>query len=219
MASVFLSYDHDDAALSKPLIRALEKAGHTVWFDRHIHGGAQYSRKIEQALDEADAVVVLWSPYSLESAWVRDEAAEGRDRGKLIPLSVDGVTPPIGFRQFQTIDLGAWKGRGKVPRLAELLEAIDNQAPQSASPAPTASKPRPRHTIEMKPWLIAAGGLVMLLAAAAGVWSFMGRGELPVVAVAAADTSPRSNAAANDLFVKLGSLAQIGKGKWQLVDA
>src|SRR5690349_21530227 len=85
MASVFLSYDHDDAALSKPLISALEKASHTVWFDRHIHGGAQYSRKIEQALDEADAVVVLWSPYSLESAWVRDEAAEGRDRGKLIP--------------------------------------------------------------------------------------------------------------------------------------
>ena len=62
MASVFLSYDHDDAALSKPLISALEKAGHTVWFDRHIHGGAEYSRKIEQALDEADAVVVLGVP-------------------------------------------------------------------------------------------------------------------------------------------------------------
>lgn len=74
MASVFLSYDHEDGALAKPLVLALEKAGHTVWFDRHIHGGAQYSRKIEQALGEADAVVVLWSARSLESAWVRDEA-------------------------------------------------------------------------------------------------------------------------------------------------
>jgi adenylate cyclase len=77
MASVFLSYDHDDAALSKPLISALEKAGHTVWFDRHIHGGAQYSRKIEQALDEADAVVVLWSPCSLESAGFATKRRKG----------------------------------------------------------------------------------------------------------------------------------------------
>ena len=108
---VYLSYDHDDVALARPIAAALEKAGHTVWYDRHIHGGAQYSRKIEQALDAADAVVVLWSPRSLESAWVRDEAAEGRDRGKLVPLCVENVAPPMGFRQFQTIELGNWKGR------------------------------------------------------------------------------------------------------------
>jgi tetratricopeptide (TPR) repeat protein len=219
MASVFLSYDHDDAALSKPLINALEKAGHTVWFDRHIHGGAQYSRKIEQALDEADAVVVLWTPCSLESAWVRDEAAEGRDRGKLIPLSVGGVTPPIGFRQFQTIDLGAWKGRGKVPRLAELMEAIDSQAPRSASPAAVSPKIARDRPADAKPWLIGAAALILLVVILAGVWSFMGRAGLPVVEVASADGSPRSNAAANELFVKLGTLAQIGGGKWQLVDA
>src|SRR5215218_7074285 len=139
MASVFLSYDHEDSPLARPIAVALEKAGHSVWFDRHIHGGAQYSRKIEEALDEADAVVVLWSPRSLESAWVRDEAAEGRDRGKLVPLRVDGVSPPMGFRQFQTINLGEWKGRGKVPHLAELLEAVTNQAQANGAPPEAAS--------------------------------------------------------------------------------
>jgi tetratricopeptide (TPR) repeat protein len=42
---------------------------------------------------------------------------------------------------------------------------------------------------------------------------------MPVVEVAASDPSPRSSAAAGDLFVKLGRLAQIGQGKWQLIDS
>ena len=220
MANVFLSYDHEDVALARPLAGALEKAGHTVWYDRHIHGGAQYSRKIEQALDAADAVVVLWSPRSLESAWVRDEAAEGRDRGKLVPLSVGGVKAPMGFRQFQTIDLGAWTGRGTVPNLPEMLNAIAEQAQQpgrQAAPVarePALPKARPRRSI-----IIAAAALLVALALLAGGWAWLKRSNMPVVAVAAADASPRSQAAASDLFVKLGSLAQIGEGKWQLVDA
>ena len=218
MASVFLSYDHDDAALAKPLIQALEKAGHTVWFDRHIHAGAQFSRKIEQALDEADAVIVLWTPCSLESAWVRDEAAEGRDRGKLIPLSIAGVTPPIGFRQFQTIDLGRWSGRGRMPRLDELLEAIDSQAPESAKRA-AVTGPTEHEPGERRPAWIAAAVAAVLLVVATGAWLIVGHSTLPVVEVAPADTSSPSTAAANDLFVKLGSLAQIAKGKWQLVDS
>ncbi len=221
MANVFLSYDHEDTALARPIAAGLEKAGHTVWYDRHIHGGAQYSRKIEQALDDADAVVVLWSPRSLESAWVRDEAADGRDRGKLVPLSVGGVAPPMGFRQFQTIALGGWKGRGKVPRLPELLEAIEGQAQQSrrqsAPPPPQPSVERP--SVNRRRIAVGAGAIALLLALAVGTWTLFGRSSMPVIAVAAANTSARSQAAASDLFVKLGSLAQIGEGKWRLVDA
>lgn len=223
MASVFLSYDHEDSALATPLVQVLEKAGHTVWFDRRIHGGAQYSRKIEQALDEADAVVVLWSPRSLESAWVRDEAADGRDRGKLVPITVEGVTPPMGFRQFQTIDLGVWKGRGKVPKASELLNAVDSQAATAkpaelrTSAAPSAA---PARSSNARPrWHILAAVLSLLAIIGAGAWAWFGRGGLPVVEVAATNSSPRSQAAASDLFVKLGSLAAIGEGKWQLVDA
>lgn len=155
MARIFLSYDHEDMGLAKPIADALEKSGHTVWYDRHIQGGAQYSHKIEQALDAADTVVVLWSKHSLDSAWVRDEAAEGRDRGKLVPLKVGGVTVPIGFRQFQTIDLGAWKGRGKVPNFDRLLDAVGSQSEESAvsSPgiattlSPPAARPKARPKI------------------------------------------------------------------------
>ena len=89
MASVFLSYDHENVSLARPIAKMIEKAGHNVWWDQHIQGGAQFSKAIEQALDNADAVVVLWSTKSIDSAWVRDEAAAGRDSGRLVPVLLD----------------------------------------------------------------------------------------------------------------------------------
>lgn len=222
MASVFLSYDHEDAALAKPLVQALEKAGHIVWYDQNIHGGAQYSRKIEQALDDADVVVVLWSPRSLDSAWVRDEAAEGRDRCKLVPVSVEGVSPPMGFRQFQTLTFGAWKGRGKIPKLDALLKAVESQAALATPAKPRVSAPPgapPQRSASAPRWMVPVAALALLALVGAGAWVWFGRDPLPVVEVAAANSSPRSQAAASDLFVKLGSMAAVGEGKWQLVDA
>ena len=222
MASVFLSYDHEDLAVARPLAVALEKAGHTVWYDRDIHGGAQYSRKIEQALDAADAVIVLWSPNSLDSAWVRDEAAEGRDRGKLVPLSIGGVKAPMGFRQFQTIDLGAWIGRGKVPRLDALLNAVHNQSGPDEKEVSSRKETRAETALarpQRKTIVAVIAAAIILLIGAGGAWMLVSRNSLPVVEVAAANNSSRSQAAASDLFVKLGGLAQIGQAKWKLVDA
>ena len=66
MASVFLSYDRDDAARARPIAGALEKAGHEVWWDLHVRGGAQFSKVIEEALRASDVVVVLWSANAIE---------------------------------------------------------------------------------------------------------------------------------------------------------
>src|SRR5690349_5203026 len=121
MASVFLSYDHEDEARAAAIAAALEQHGHTVWWDRQIHGGAEYDSAIQTAVEQADAVVVLWSARSVRSAWVRDEAAEGRDRGRLVPVLIDDSKPPMGFRQFQTLDLSGWTGGKRIARLPELL--------------------------------------------------------------------------------------------------
>ncbi len=79
MARVFLSYAHDDAENAQKLARALEEAGHEVWWDFHLHGGSRFSNEIDRALKNAQVVVVIWTPASVTSAWVQDEAAEGRD--------------------------------------------------------------------------------------------------------------------------------------------
>jgi hypothetical protein len=39
MASVFLSYDRDDAAETRSIAQAMENAGHSVWWDLHVRGG------------------------------------------------------------------------------------------------------------------------------------------------------------------------------------
>jgi tetratricopeptide (TPR) repeat protein len=178
MASVFLSYDHEDARRAAPLAAALETHGHSVWWDRHIHGGAEYNSAIEDAVENSDAVVVLWSANSVRSAWVRDEAAEGRDKGKLVPVLIDMVKPPMGFRQYQAIDLAAWNGGKRIARLPDLLDAIDKVAkiPPSAvapPPAPPPPKPvgvQPARSGGISRRLLVGGGTAAAVLAGGGIW-------------------------------------------------
>ena len=125
MSQIFLSYARDDVDPARQLADGLAQAGHDVWWDRHLHGGSRFDREIEEALGNAEAVVVLWSKASLDSAWVKDEAAEARDFERLVPVSIGSAKPPLGFRQFHTIDLGSWNGHGPPDALEELLSAID----------------------------------------------------------------------------------------------
>ena len=171
MASVFLSYDHEDVACAAHIASALENAGHSVWWDRHIHGGAEFQSEIEKAVEEADAVVVLWSGRSIKSAWVRDEAAEGRDEGKLIPVLLEPVKPPMGFRQFQTIDLSDRRRASGPVQANELLRAV---AKITASPPLTQVAPTVFQKQGIGRRALLAGGAVATAAVAGiGTWAFL----------------------------------------------
>ena len=136
-----------------------KRSGHSVWWDRHIHGGAEYNNAIEDAVERSDAVVVLWSANSVRSAWVRDEAAEGRDAGKLVPVLIDAVKPPMGFRQYQTIDLTAWTGGKRIVRLPELLNAIDKVAKIAPAAVAAAQAPACRRARNRKSAAAPANGI------------------------------------------------------------
>jgi TolB-like protein len=162
--TVFLSYSRSDEAKALQLAAALEETGYEVWWDALIEGGAAYSLSIESALNSADAVLVLWSAKSIESDWVRDEAAQGRERHRLIPLSLDGTQPPLGFRQYQLIDLARWRGRKDSPEIEAVeraIAAVGGQ--QSARPGPIASAPSRRG-------VLIAGGAAAVIAAGGGGW-------------------------------------------------
>lgn len=160
MADVFISYARADQAQVAPIAAALEQAGYTVWWDRHIKGGHDFSEDIEQELEAARAVVVLWSEASVKSHWVRDEAATARDAGKLIPVSIDDAPSPMGFRQLHTIDLTKADGNDDLNgALAELLGG--NGKAKVAVPK---IKPKRKHS----PWVIAAIALIAI-AGATGV--------------------------------------------------
>jgi tetratricopeptide (TPR) repeat protein len=216
MARVFLSYVREDAEKAQALAAVLERSGHSVWWDRHIRGGAQYSAEIEAALNAAQKVIVLWSAKSVASAWVRDEAAAGRDTGRLVPVSLDATQPPLGFRQFQTIDLSKWKGRSQGAQLQELLEAIADEPAAETTPAAPPPERGPRLAVPRN-LLIALGVLAFLVIGGGWWWSTRVEAHTPVVAIDSADSSPQSQEAARQLAIRLGDVQGTQSDAYQLI--
>ena len=220
MSSVFLSYHREDAGRAQSIALALEKAGHSVWWDRHIKGGAQYSKEIEVALEQAEAVVVLWSNQSIDSAWVRDEAAAGRDSGRFVPVLLDATQPPLGFRQYQNIDLSAWRSGRRSPSFDQLSATLSDLA--ESNPAPRAALPEAPVRLPDKAWsrrlmlsLIAA----ILVAAVVAAWNMVGRSPgIPTIAVVAADPSSATTRLARELMVMLGRLQSVKGDSMRLVE-
>lgn len=121
---IFLSYSRVDRPQVALIATALEAEGFEVWWDALIEGGSAFSKAIAAALEASTVVIVVWSRTSIESDWVLDEAMHARERKKLIPLTLDGTPPPLGFRQYQAIDLSAWRGERSVPAWSGVLRAI-----------------------------------------------------------------------------------------------
>lgn len=162
-STVFVSYSRADQKRARPIIDALVNAGYPVWWDGMLTPGERFANSTQIALEGARAVVVLWSVTSVGSHWVHDEATRGRDRGVLVPLSLDGTRPPLGFGQFQTYDMGT-KRAASDPEITAMLQAVaalhDDTAPQ------TQRVPTARSRISRRAAL--AGGGVALAATAGG---------------------------------------------------
>jgi hypothetical protein len=127
MSDVFISYARQEAPRAEQLARALQAAGFSVWWDHQMAAGATWANSIEQALNDARCIVVMWSANSVKSDWVLDEAAYAREEGKLIPVLVDKVRPPLGFGTYQSLELTDWDGKGSNPELQQLIQVISGR--------------------------------------------------------------------------------------------
>ena len=186
--NVFLSYSREDRSQAEAVIRALEARGCAVWWDGLLVGGLAFAKSTEQALENASAVLVLWSKISVESHWVRDEATRGRDRGCLVPATLDGTMPPLGFRQYQVIDLTRWRGKNDAPEMDAIHYAI-RAVSGSASGAPPSPAPAPRAAWSRRSWLLGAGGVGAATLAGAGL--FWWRRTTPAPALASPVQVPK----------------------------
>lgn len=122
---IFLSYAREDQRAAARLSRLLEAAGRTVWWDRRVPAGKTWRFEIEKALRNARCVIVLWSQNSIHSQWVHEEAEEARQAGKLMPVLIERVRPPPGFREVQTADLIGWDESPSAPAFRQLCLDID----------------------------------------------------------------------------------------------
>jgi hypothetical protein len=140
MADIFLSYARDDAARAEQVARSLESAGYDVFWDTEIPPGSTWADYLEAKLSAAKVLLVLWSKASTQSQWVREEARIGRDKGKLLPVLLDGSPPPFGFGEVQAADLSDWNGQAEHPAWKRLLSGLQALITRDGSPAP---QPRP----------------------------------------------------------------------------
>src|SRR5215471_4384274 len=99
--SVFISHASADDSFVAQLRQALESRGISVWIDsRELRGGNKLAPEITQAIEQARQVIVVLSPDTINSPWVRKEirralAVEKRNKKngyRVIPLLLPGIT-------------------------------------------------------------------------------------------------------------------------------
>lgn len=168
MADVFLSYKREDSARVRKLVAALRARGLDVWWDEDIPPSAPWESTIEQALREAKAVLVCWSPASVASENVRSEARVAREDGRLIQAFVRTCSPPLFFGERQGIDLGNWRGKADDPRISRIVDCVHEIAGGEAGVPAEGPKPgNARFAWSTTPRLVAvAAGLALVIGVA-----------------------------------------------------
>ncbi|MGH6964210.1 MAG: TIR domain-containing protein, partial [Phenylobacterium sp.] len=167
MSDVFLSYKAEDRPRLRQLVAALEADGLSLWWDAQIEGGATWRQSIQEQLDAARCVVVVWSKRSVgpEGRFVHDEATRAQHRGVYLPILIDPVLPPLGFGETQALSLAGWKGDRADPRYQAMLAAVRAKVGGKA-PEPGAA---PKAKVDRRA-LIAGGAVLVAGAAGAGGW-------------------------------------------------
>jgi adenylate cyclase len=124
MADVFVSYARSDKARVAPLVAAIEAKGWTVWWDPELCPGQEFDRLIAAELKIAAAVLVVWTPNSVGSRWVRGEAREGAERGILVPVRFERADLPIDVRTLHTTDFDDWGEDPRSPQAQQVMRSL-----------------------------------------------------------------------------------------------
>jgi hypothetical protein len=170
MTDIFLSYAKEDRERARNLATALEAAGWSVWWDRNIPVGQAFDQAIENALDSAKCVVVLWSKHSISSEWVKNEAASAAERGMLVPALIDDVRTPLEFRRKQTANLIGWEQDPSYPGFQALCGGITATAGMPHAPRPSDVSRRQQAWIRWGRPRVIAGSVVLAVVLAGGAY-------------------------------------------------
>ncbi len=145
MNHVFISYARDDAEITRAIAEGLRRHGLDVYMDREIAPGERWRSAIQAELEQADVVLVLWSAASVQSEWVRAEADLGRQQEKYFPALIERVNVPLGFSQYQTLDLtgiaAPATSAGSVEILAREIHRYLGRSPRAITEPPQPDTP------------------------------------------------------------------------------
>ena len=134
MPDIFISYAHQDQERVRPIVQELENHHWSVFWDKTIPPGKTWEDSIGKALEESPCVLVVWSHFSVQSDWVKEEADVAKKRDTLVPLFLDTVEPPMGFRRIHAADLSDWKNNNAHQGFQLLIDAIESKISPATQP-------------------------------------------------------------------------------------
>ncbi len=138
---VFISYSHKDKRDMEDIKRLLEQRGIRYWYDMGLHSGEDWNSVIAKRLDKASACIVLLSPNSVESEYVKNELSFAISRcipmhivvleDFTIPIDIDMMTCRIqrikkeaGYEQKLIDALGMSERKAENLTLAEKIKSF-----------------------------------------------------------------------------------------------
>lgn len=128
MVDVFVSYVREDEKKVSKIVERLEDNGtRRVWWDRLLKPGENFSLVIEEKIEESQNVLVAWSDRSRTSLYVRGEALDALERGKLVQVVIDKSRLPVPFNALQAVYLDDWNGERDHQKWGELVTVIDGR--------------------------------------------------------------------------------------------
>lgn len=92
MSHIFISYSREDLEFARYLRAQLESEGYRVWMDeQRLHPGSDWWDEIERNIITCSAFMILMSPNSANSKWVKREILMAEDNHRpIFPVLVAG---------------------------------------------------------------------------------------------------------------------------------
>ena len=124
MEKVFLSYSRKDIDFARKLAGDLEKAGYDVWWDiTDLRGGDDWVRTIPTAIAASKYMIVILTPDSIESEWVRKEYTQALSlRKKIIPIMFIPCSVPFALNTINFVNFAAGEYEENFKNLLSPLE-------------------------------------------------------------------------------------------------
>ncbi len=140
MIDVFISYthSHSDTGCAALLANRLGVEGLSVSWDGSLSAGQDYVLELDSKIDESRCAVVLWSPRSVKSRYVRGEAMKAWNRGVLVPVMIEKADLLVPFNIAHTIDVSSGQ-LAMEDNMGRVLRAVRTMLdPDSAKKGPAA---------------------------------------------------------------------------------
>jgi hypothetical protein len=134
---IFISFKTEERDFAVRLKTVLTESGFRVWWQEEIQCGQEWHGEIDKAIEEAAAIIVLWSKRSMSSSWVKHEASQAISKRMYAPVRIEMLEIESPFNRIQATDMFNWAGDTSHPGYQNLMVRLKELVPE---PVPFAKR-------------------------------------------------------------------------------